>query len=345
MGWFGLGSLGVLGGFFGFFPLLFCKLSCSPVLRGLCHDAGWEVVVPGRGVVVPTGPWEPSAFPGAWKIAFLAKMTAANPVSIFSGGVVSRWRGMLPARLLPAPLLLPLLAESLLSFRSVQVTNCLHLPGFFFPPTSCRSDAAALFHHRQPPPCLGFPIHACQGRDALGWIGQWGVWGGTLPRATLQGGEGLLLGAPSSAPKTSIFYTSPGAASALQPPCAPLPASRGWHPHVPHVCYTHGCCLLACQPLPSCANTPPHPPRHLPALTQWHPEMTAPRCRQESPMAHPPPQRLCPSQLLPVSWDAPSKARIRRGPHGWDGAGGGGMRPVEPATHCGELSQPSPAVS
>lgn len=62
-------------------------------------------------------------------------------------------------------------------------------------------------------------------------------------------------------------------------------------------------------------------------------------------MAHPPPQRLCPSQLLPVSWDAPLKARIRHGPHGWDGAGDGGMPPVEPATRGGELSQPSPAVS
>lgn len=83
---------------------------------------------------MPAGPWEPSVL-SAWKIAFLVKMTVANPASIFSGGVVSWWRGMLLTRLLPAPLPLPLLAESLLSFRSVQVTNCLRLLSAPAPPS------------------------------------------------------------------------------------------------------------------------------------------------------------------------------------------------------------------
>lgn len=177
--------------FWGWF--FFLVFSSSLLLQALLlpSPAGGSWC-PGRGVVVPAGPWEPS-FPGAWKIAFLVKMTVANPASIFSGGgVVSRWRGMLPARLLPAPLPLPLLTESLLSFRSEQVTNCLRSRFGFSPPhTSCHSDAAALFHHCWLL-CLSFPVRTCWGRDAPGWGGRWAVWGGALPQAALLGGEGSL---------------------------------------------------------------------------------------------------------------------------------------------------------
>lgn len=88
------GCVGLAGFIFIFFSFPPAR---SPVPRGLGGDAGKGTEEPGRG-----WPWDPS-FPGAWKIAFLLKMTVANPASIFSGGVVSRWRGMLPARLLPAP--------------------------------------------------------------------------------------------------------------------------------------------------------------------------------------------------------------------------------------------------
>lgn len=64
-------------------------------------------------------------------------------------------------------------------------------------------------------------------------------------------------GPPGSAPETSIFCASPGAASALQ-----LPVPRSWRPGggnpVSHTSATPtgAACLPACQLLPSCANPP-----------------------------------------------------------------------------------------
>lgn len=189
-------------------------------------------------------------------------------------------------------------------------------------------------------PHLRLPGKGCSGLEwAVGCLGR------HITQSHSAGWGRFAAGTPQLCSQNRCFLHLPRRCLGVATPLCPSPGIL----RVASLCPT---CLLHPRVLPACLPTPPllckhppRPPRRLPALTQWHPEMTAPRCRQESPMAYPPPQRLCPSQLLPVSWDAPLKARIRHGPHGWDGAGDGGMPPVEPATRGGELYQPSPAVS
>lgn len=217
MGWFVLGYCFVLSSFASSAAPRSHVGSAVVLGRGSwCwmgdHSAGWTV-----GAILPRS---------LENCISSKETTVANPVSIFSGGVVRRWRGMPrhASRLLP----------SLLSFRSVQVTNCLLLLGFllffccffFFPH---HSDTAALSRSCQPL-CLSFPIHAC--------------WGGMLDARV---GDGMFSAPPRGVP----WCYCPS------PPClALLLVSQGWHPHIPHVCCSHGCRLLPCQLLPSCANPP-----------------------------------------------------------------------------------------
>lgn len=77
-----------------------------------------------------------------------------------------------------------------------------------------------------------------------------------LPRDELGAGRASQLGS-----QNRYFLPLPRGCLSTAAPRAPLPASQGWHPHVPHVCYTHGRCLLACLPANASplVQTAPHP--------------------------------------------------------------------------------------
>lgn len=94
-----MGCVGLSG--FIYFFLSSRTLGCSPVLRGLG-------AMPGRGRGTGQGGGDAaravgSLLPGSLENCISCTDDSGQPSqSIFSGGVVSRWRGMLPARLLPA---------------------------------------------------------------------------------------------------------------------------------------------------------------------------------------------------------------------------------------------------
>lgn len=231
-------DMGCVGsGGFIFFPSSCTLRGCSPVPRGLGGDAGKGMVEPGRG-----WPWEsrPSPFPGAWKIAFLLQMTVAKPASIFRGGVVSRWRGMLPARLLPAPSrCLPSLSPSLSGDSVSTSSSC----SFFFFFASFSLCAPMRLHFSIPATAVPqFPRPRLRGG---------GVWGGATPGVLRGVGRVCSRDQPGPGRTSHLrsqnrnFLHIPGLPQPPSPPCTPLVASPGWHPRVPRVCYTHGRCLPA----------------------------------------------------------------------------------------------------